>query len=63
MTTYALIHRDGYTFDIGVTLAEAASALLTYDSAEFDIRSDDDGWMVIFTRAAPGRQKWTSTVL
>jgi hypothetical protein len=63
MTKYALTRLDGRIIDVGLTLAEAASALLTYDSAEFEIREDEDGWMVIFTRAArSGRQKWTSTV-
>ncbi|WP_377296116.1 hypothetical protein [Rhizobium sp. SGZ-381] len=63
MTKYALTRLDGRILDVGLTLAEAASALLTYDSAEFEVRSDDDGWMVIFTRAArSGGKKWTTTV-
>ena len=40
---YAVINAQGEPIAQGLTEAEAAHAILTYDGAEYEIRADEDG--------------------
>lgn len=58
VTTYTVYHHDGlFPAEPGLTLAEAADRMLTYDGHEYEIRSSDDSgfelWHTPFSRNGP----------
>jgi hypothetical protein len=50
MTTYTIIDGEGYVLDRGVSLNEAADAIMTSDSREWEIRQDKDGGFTAWSR-------------
>lgn len=63
MTTYTIIHHDGYEIASGLTLIEAADAIMTSDGREWDIRKDTAhlGWTA-WSRQQVANQGWRETV-
>jgi hypothetical protein len=58
---YVVVDRAGEPIAEGLTESEAAHEILTYDSARYEIRADDDGegW-ILWSKSLNGR--WTPTI-
>jgi hypothetical protein len=58
---YVVVDRSGEPIAEGLTEAEAAHEILTHDSAQYEIRADEDGegW-VLWSKSLNGR--WTQCV-
>ena len=64
MTTYTTIDADGYVLDRGLSLAEAADAIMTSDSREWEIRPDGDGLGVTaWSRQQVANHPWARTAI
>lgn len=55
MTTYTVLNRHGDVQDRGLTAAQAANLILTYDGHQYEVRRSDDGkwfdlWVSQFSR-------------
>lgn len=64
---YVVINRAGEPIAEGLTEAEAAHEILTYDGEEYDIRADayDEGGSLwtLWTRHQTANRHWTPTIL
>jgi hypothetical protein len=60
---YAVVDRAGEPIAEGLTEAEAAHEILTYDGAQYELRADDDGegW-ILWTRHQTANRHWTPTI-
>lgn len=64
MTTFTVIDRNsGEKIDGGLTAADAAHIVLTDDSQEYEIRSDEDGGFSLWSRQQVANKRWTRTVI
>lgn len=61
MTTYTILTGEGEMIEAGLNLRDAADAVLTSDSREFDIRADADGGFTLWTRQLVANRPWTET--
>jgi len=61
MTTYTIINSDGEMLETGLTLRDAAAEVLRSDSREFEIREDDDGSFVLWSRQQVASRPWAAT--
>ena len=62
-TTYTTIDTDGYVLDRGISLVEAADAIMTSDGREWEIREDKDGGFTAWSRQQVANLPWGATVL
>ena len=60
MTTYTILTGEGEMIATGLSLRDAAAEVLTSDSREFDIRSDD-GVFTVWIRQQAANSPWTAT--
>ena len=60
MTTYTILTGEGEMIETGLSLRDAAAEVLTSDSREFDIRSDD-GVFTVWIRQQVANSPWTAT--
>jgi hypothetical protein len=63
MTTYTIIDGEGYVLDRGVSLNEAADAIMTSDSREWEIRQDKDGGFTAWSRQQVASRPWAATAI
>ena len=63
MTTYTILDNDGYVMDRGVSLCEAADAIMTSDSREWEIREDKDGGYTAWSRQQVANWPWAATAI
>ena len=63
MTTYTTIDSDGYVLDRGISLVEAADAIMTSDSREWEIREDKDGGFTAWLRQQVAKRPWDATAI
>lgn len=63
MTTYTIIDGEGYVMDRGVSLSEAADAIMTSDSREWDIREDENGGFTVWSRQQVANRPWAATAI
>ena len=61
--TYTILDFDGYVMERGVSLAEAADAIMTSDSREWQIREDKDGGYTVWTRQQVANRPWRATAI
>lgn len=61
MTTYTILSGEGEMIETGLALRDAAAEVLRSDSREFDIREDDDGSFVLWTRQQVANRPWMAT--
>ena len=62
MTTYTILSPSGAVMETGISLREAADAVLTSDGREYEVRKDDQwGCFILWTRQEVANQRWTST--
>ena len=60
MTTYTAIDGDGYVLSRGLSLVEAADAIMTSDSCEWGIREDKDGNFTAWSRQQVANRPWAA---
>ena len=63
MTTYTVIDYNGYKIDGGLTAAEAAHIVLTYDGRDYEIRENEDGGYTLWSRHPVANRGWEPTVV
>lgn len=63
MTTYTIITGEGYVIDRGLGLAEAADAIMTSDSREWEIREDQGGGFTAWSRQQVANRPWAATTI
>ena len=62
--TYTLIHPvSGDKIDGGLTAAEAAHIVLTYDGRDYEIRENEDGGYTLWSRHPVANRGWEPTVV
>lgn len=61
MTSYTIIDGEGEVLDRGASLSEAADAIMTSDSREWDIRQDKDGGFTAWSRQQVANRPWAIT--
>ena len=62
MTTYTILDTDGSILERGVTLAEAADAIMTSDGCEWAIRMDEPGYYTAWSRQQVANRSWEPTI-
>jgi hypothetical protein len=63
MSTYTIIDGEGEVLDRGVSLSEAADAIMTSDSREWEIRADTDGGFTAWNRQQVANRPWAATAI
>lgn len=60
--TYTLLDTTGRAIAHGLSASDAAAEILTSDGREYDIRADDTGGYVLWTRHQVAGLPWTPTI-
>jgi hypothetical protein len=61
MTTYTIVSPSGVVMETGISLRQAADAVLTSDGREYAVHKDGRGGFTLWTRHEVANLRWTAT--